>query len=186
MDVKTFDRETTWSNWMRLALAGDSRAYHRFLEGVTPHLRMLARREAGRYGKGAEVEDVVQEVLLAVHLKRGTWDPARPIGPWLAAIVRHKLIDSLRRKGHRIDVPVEDVMEVLAAEPEPDRLELDDALALVERLKEPQRGIVRAISLDGRSIRETARLMTMSEGAVRVALHRALKTLAEIYRSDMT
>ncbi len=185
MIVPILEREAQWTGWMRLALDGDSRSYHLFLQAVTPHLRVLARRCASRYGGApAEIEDVVQEVLLAVHLKRGTWDPARPIGPWLGAIVRNKLIDSLRRKGHRIDVPVEEVIDTLAAAPVEDDFDRQDAIALLERLKDPQRDIVRSISIDGKSVRETALRLMMTEGAVRVALHRALKTLAAMYRSN--
>lgn len=181
------ERETQWTTWMRLALEGDARSYQSFLVAVTPHLRVLARRCASRHGSASgDIEDVVQEVLLAVHLKRGTWDPARPIGPWLAAIVRNKLIDSLRRKGHRIDIPVEDVIDTLGAAPVEDDFDRQDAITLMERLKDPQRDIVRSISIDGKSVRETALRLMMTEGAVRVALHRALKTLAAMYRSNAT
>jgi RNA polymerase sigma-70 factor (ECF subfamily) len=129
---------------------------------------------------------VVQEVLLAVHLKRGTWDPARPIGPWLSTIVRNKLIDTLRRRGRHVSVPIEDVIGMLEAEEQADAMDRRDAETLLERLKDPQRDIVRSISLQGAGVRETAERLNMSEGAVRVALHRALKALAALYRSDGT
>lgn len=166
-------------------MAGDTQAYHRFLSAVTPHLRAMARRRCDQFGAPAsEAEDVVQEVLLAVHLKRGTWDPARPIGPWLSTIVRNKLIDSLRRRGRHIDVPIDDVMATLEAEEQAGNLDRLDAEHMLERLRDPQRDIVRSISMEGAGIRETAERLKMSEGAVRVALHRALKTLAALYRSD--
>lgn len=131
-------------------------------------------------------EDIVQEVLLSVHLKRGSWDPSRPIGPWLAAITRNRLIDALRRKGRRVDIPIEDVAETLAALDGADtEQDLGDASRLLDRLKDPQRDIVRSISLEGREVRETAARLNMTEGAVRVALHRALKTLAALYRSTV-
>jgi RNA polymerase sigma-70 factor (ECF subfamily) len=60
-----------------------------------------------------------------------------------------------------------------------------DAEHMLERLKDPQRDIVRSISIQGTSVRETAERLKMSEGAVRVALHRALKSLAALYRSDI-
>ncbi|WP_332118825.1 sigma-70 family RNA polymerase sigma factor [Azorhizobium caulinodans] len=178
-------RDQQWSEWMRLALAGDGAAYRRFLSEVTPHLRMLAQRRCRAFGAPAgEAEDIVQEVLLAVHLKRGTWDPARPIGPWLSAIVRNKLIDSLRRRGREPTTPIEDVMETLEAAPVADGTERLDALQMLGHLRDPQRDIVRSISLEGAGVRETAARLKMTEGAVRVALHRALKTLAKIYRSE--
>ncbi len=178
-------REEEWAEWMRRALSGDRQAYHRFLEAVTPYLRAMARRRAQQFGAPVdEAEDIVQEVLLAVHLKRGTWDPARPIGPWLSTIVRNKLIDSLRRRGRHVDVPIEDVMATLQAEEQTDATDRLDAEHLLTRLKDPQRDMVRSISIKGESIRETAARLKMSEGAVRVALHRALKSLAALYRSE--
>lgn len=170
---------------MRAAMDGDTQSYHRFLSAVTPYLRSLARRRCQQLGAPAsEAEDIVQEVLLAVHLKRGTWDVARPIGPWLSTIVRNKLIDSLRRRGRHISVPIEDVMATLEAEEQTDNLDRMDAETLLSRLKDPQRDIVRSISLQGAGIRETAERLKMSEVAVRVSLHRALKALAALYRSE--
>ena len=85
-------REEEWANWLRLAIKGDAQAYSRFLFAVTPHLRAMARRRCGLYGAPlSEAEDVVQEVLLAIHLKRGTWDPARPLGPWLTTLVLRRV-----------------------------------------------------------------------------------------------
>jgi RNA polymerase sigma factor (sigma-70 family) len=184
--VKYSAREEEWADWMRRALDGDAQAYQRFLLAVTPHLRTMARRRCEQFGAPAsEAEDVVQEVLLAVHLKRGTWDPARPIGPWLSAIVRNKLIDSLRRRGRHVSVPIEDVMETVAADDQTtDAMDRLDAIHLLERLKDPQRDIVRSISIGGAGIRETAERLKMSEGAVRVSLHRALKKLAAFYRGE--
>lgn len=172
---------------MRDGLAGDAAAYRRFLTEVTPFLRAIARRRCDQYGAPAsEAEDVTQEVLLAIHLKRGTWDPDRPIGPWISAITRNKLIDSLRRRGRHIRVPIEDVidtMEAVVTGAVTDRL---DAERVLERLGDPQRDIVRSISLEGRGVRETAERLSMSEGAVRVALHRALKALAVAFQGGDT
>ena len=184
--MKHSAREEEWAGWMRSAMDGDTQAYHRFLSAVTPHLRAMARKRCGQFGAPAsEAEDVVQEVLLAVHLKRGTWDPTRPIGPWLSTIVRNKLIDSLRRRGRHTTVPIEDVMATLEAVEQTDATDRLDAEHLLKRLRDPQRDIVRSISINGAGIRETAERLRMSEGAVRVALHRALKTLAALYRSGI-
>lgn len=178
-------REEEWAGWMRAAMAGDTLAYHHFLKAVTPYLRSIARRRCDQLGApSSEVEDVVQEVLLAIHLKRGTWDISRPVGPWLSAIVRNKLVDSLRRRGRQVSVPIEDVMETLEATREDDAGDHVDVDRMVDSLRDPQREIVRSISIGGAGIRETAERLQMTEGAVRVALHRALKMLATLYRSD--
>lgn len=63
-------REEQWCVWMQAAVRGDAQAYHRFLTSVTPHLRVMARRRCAQFGAPAsEAEDVVQEVLLSIHLK---------------------------------------------------------------------------------------------------------------------
>ncbi|MDO9416707.1 sigma-70 family RNA polymerase sigma factor [Pararhizobium sp.] len=182
--MKHLERETEWGLWMRAAISGDEKAYSRFLVAVTPHLRAMARRRCEQFGAPvSEAEDVVQEVLITIHLKRGTWDTGRPIGPWISTIVRNKLIDSLRRRGHRVNVPIEDVIDVLQAEEQPGGLDMLDVDRLLDELKEPQRDIVRSISLNGANVRETAERLQMTEGSVRVSLHRALKSLAALYRS---
>lgn len=170
---------------MRAAMNGDTEAYHQFLVAVTPHLRAMAKRRCRQFGAEAvEVEDIVQEVLLAVHTKRGTWDRTRPIGPWLSAIVRNKLIDSLRRRNRHGGLPIDDFTETLAAEERQetvtDRLDTERVLAL---LKPQQRDIVRSIAIDGSGVRDTAERLGMTEGAVRVALHRALRFLSARYGS---
>jgi RNA polymerase sigma-70 factor (ECF subfamily) len=184
--MKGPEREEEWASWMRAAMAGDARAYHRLLSAMTPRLRMVVRKRCELIGAPtSEVEDVVQEVLLSIHLKRGTWDPSRPLGPWLSAIARNKLIDSMRRRGRQISVPLDDVINTLESDSfeGSDRMDVERILA---SLKDPQRTIVQSISVEGASVRETAERLKMTEVAVRVSLHRALKTLAALYSGHAT
>jgi RNA polymerase sigma-70 factor (ECF subfamily) len=182
--VRVKEREAEWADWMRAANAGDAAAYQRLLKALAPTLRSIARRGLARAGRSdAEAEDVVQEALLAIHLKRHTWDADRPIGPWLQAIVRNKLVDNLRRRGDG-DVPIEGLEEILPAEEAKPALEARDVEPYLARLSPRQRDVVRAILRDDASIRETAERLKMSEGAVRVALHRGLAALATRLRRD--
>ncbi len=79
----------------------------------------------------------MQEVLLAVHLKRHTYDPAAPFAPWLFAVTRNKVIDALRRRGRRVFVPIEDFAETLPSEQTEPRLSEREVDA---RLKELPQG----------------------------------------------
>jgi RNA polymerase sigma factor (sigma-70 family) len=147
LKVTDLVREEEWANLLRAGMAGDAIAYRRFLQSVTPHLRAVALSYERRFhAGGSNIEDVVQEVLLAVHLKSGTWDTSRPIGSWLAAIVRNKLIDALRRGGRQVLVPIEDVIETLAAEEHGDSLRAFEVDKLLSQLKARQRDIVQSIS----------------------------------------
>ena len=166
---------------MGAAIDGDAGAYRRLLAALTPWLRAAAARGFARAGAASgEVEDVVQETLLAIHLKRGTRDRSRPLMPWVVTIARHKLTDALRRRGRRIEVPVDDYAEILPAPAERDPIEGRDVERLLGQLAPRQREVVRAISMDDRSIAATADRLGMSEGAVRVTLHRGLKALATL------
>ena len=177
--MRLIDRESEWSMLMRAAQEGDESAYRRLLSSMVHPLRMLATRGLARAGLGpADIEDVVQETLLAIHLKRDTWDQGRPIGPWVLAIARHKLIDIVRRRRGRIEVSIDDLTNTLedgAAEQEATARQLD---TLVGALSPRQRETVRLVSIEGQSIRTTASRLRISEGAVRVALHRGLLALA--------
>jgi RNA polymerase sigma-70 factor, ECF subfamily len=81
---------------MACAQDGDGAAYRRLLEDVTPYLRSLAARHRALSG---DTDDVVQDILLTLHIVRHTYDPGRPFGPWLVAIARRRIVDRLRRRG---------------------------------------------------------------------------------------
>ncbi|MDB5651694.1 MAG: polymerase, sigma-24 subunit, subfamily [Hyphomicrobiales bacterium] len=178
-------REDEWANWMRASLAGDGAAYRVLLEAMSPILRAIARNGFARAGVSvAEADDVLQETLLAIHLKRHTWQQDQPLGPWVAAIARYKLIDHLRRRGRRLEVPIEPLIEILAQAPPEETISDEEVRRLAEALQGRQGEVVRAVAISRRSIGEAAAGLRMSEGAVRVALHRGLKQLATLYRLE--
>ena len=179
------EQEKQWALLMRAGNAGDGDSYRRLLLLLTPVLRANARRGLAPAGMAdTDAEDVVQETLLAIHLKRQCWDEEAPFGPWLRAIARHKMIDALRRRGRRITLPVDDFSEILAdGGAEPDMLAADVGRHL-EFLPPGQRTIVQAIAIDGASIADAAARFSMTTGAVRVALHRGLSALARKFRTE--
>lgn len=183
------DRERRWSAALRAARAGDDAAYARFLAEAAGAVRAAARARLAAMGFGAEeVEDVVQETLIALHDKRHTWDPGRPVTPWLRAIARHKTLDAARRLGRgrrRIDGrPVEDLAEVLAAPAGPPHGARRDAEALVARLPARERGVVAALAFEGLSPAAVAERLSIAEGAVRVAFHRGLARIARLAEAE--
>jgi RNA polymerase sigma-70 factor, ECF subfamily len=156
------------------AVAGDERAYAAFLRRAADLVRGFARR---RIVDGSlDPEDVVQETLLAVHMKRHTWLSDAPVGPWLFAIARHKLIDAFRRRGGRVEIEIGEIEE-LVAQPEEETVSSRDVGRVLQSLAPGQRAVVASISVEGRSIAETASALGMNETAVRVALHRGLAAI---------
>jgi len=166
---------------MEQSLQGDARAYEQLLTSLTIALRGVVRRRTR--AAGIEGEDIVQEVLLALHLKRGTWVAGTPVAPWVAAIARNKIVDVLRRRGQRTEVPIESVVDTLSNDSGEAVEHGHDMRDVLGRLNERQREVVQAVSLDGYSAQEAARRLQMSEVAVRVTLHRSLKALAAMFRT---
>lgn len=148
-------------------------------------LRIVVRRGLASAGRSAaDCEDIVQETLLAMHLKRDTWDETRPIAPWLRAIARHKLADYLRRRGFADHVDIDDHADAPELAIDSTAASTVDSRQMLAMLPERQRRIVQEISLEGRRAADVARVLGMTEGAVRVTLHRSLKALAVLYRRD--
>ena len=159
---------------MARALDGDRAAYTRLLRELAPLLRgYFARR---LFGAPHEVEDLVQETLIAIHTRRASYDRDRPFGPWLHAVARHKLIDRLRRR--RVHAPLDEARAVAdaAAFDEAVTARIDIA-ALLDALPSKQARAIRATKLDGLSVEEAARREGMSASDVKVSVHRGLKAL---------
>lgn len=165
-------------------LAGDEQAYHAFLRELSAHLRAFLRKRLANLP--GEVEDMVQESLLAIHNQRHTYDAGQPLTPWVHAIAKYKLIDLLRRRARRelLNDPLDEDLS-LGTATEADAAEASrDLRKLLLRLPERQRLPIVHMKLEGLSVVETARLTGMSESAVKVGVHRGLKALAAIIRGD--
>ncbi|QND68544.1 sigma-70 family RNA polymerase sigma factor [Mesorhizobium loti] len=168
--------EAELSRLMRAAIAGDEKAYADFLHRIATLVRGFVRRKIVQ--GGVDPEDVVQETLLAIHVKRHTWRQDAPVLPWIYAIARFKLIDAFRRRGRRIEIDVDDIAETFA-EPETESVSERDINRALDGLSPAQRSVVSAVSVEGRSIGETAAKFGISETAVRVSLHRGLAAIAK-------
>jgi len=161
---------------MRQAQDGDQAAYSTVLRAIMPTIRAMAKR---RGIDETMVEDVVQETLMTIHRVRHTYDPARPMMPWIAAIVSSRSIDVLRRSGrlrHR-EIMNDQAMET-AADPaayEPiAAIETGNILGqMLNLLTERQRGLVEKVKLQEKSLEEAALENRMSVPAVKMALQRA-------------
>ena len=166
---------------MSAALGGDARAYHELLVEVGAHLRAYYVR---RLASHADVEDLVQETLIAMHTRRSTYDVSQPLTPWLHAIARYKLIDHFRRSGRRPTVPLDDAGELVARADHEDAIARRDAERLLVKLPARAQLLVRSVKFEGLSTEETARRTGMSESAVKVAVHRALRSLSSMLKRE--
>ena len=159
-------------------LQADAAAYERFLKELGAHLRAFLRRRLSQYL--GEVEDLVQETLLAIHNQRHTYRPDMPVTAWAHAIARYKLIDWLRshRVKEALNDPLDDAGELFASSDEEAAEARRDLGRLLQTLPDRQRLPIVHVKLEGLSVVEAARLTGMSESAVKVGVHRGLKALA--------
>jgi RNA polymerase sigma factor (sigma-70 family) len=165
---------------MQASLDGDAAASHALLSALVPVLRLYYAR---RMSSAADLEDLVQETLIAVHTRRASYDRSRAFGPWLFAVARYKMIDHFRRTRH--DVSLDELGDLLGDGGFEDavsaRLDIDAAL---ETLTPKQAATIRATKIDGLSVAETAARDDITEADVKVSVHRGLKALAKRLRSD--
>ncbi len=173
--------ESRWREAMAAAQAGDQDAYARLLTEILPVVRRWVRARV--YDLGA-VEDVVQNALLNVHRARHTYLPERRFRPWLRAVVRNAVTDSLRESGRRRarEFPVDDMEEFSQPTPptvEPQSLspEMRQALAT---LPGKQRQAVELIQIEGLSVAAAALRAGVSTGALKVRAHRGYRALRAV------
>jgi RNA polymerase sigma-70 factor, ECF subfamily len=170
--------------WVR-AQAGDEAAYRESLLRLSRRLRAYLRRRMQSLPD--DLEDLVQETLLALHVQRGTHDPSVPVAHWALAIARHKLVDLWRRRGRRdalhepLDGLDDAAMPQAAADEGPVRRDL---ARLLDSLPEAQRRAIVLTKIEGLSVIEAAQRTGASVAAIKVQVHRGLKRLAERARDD--
>jgi RNA polymerase sigma-70 factor (ECF subfamily) len=165
-------------------LGGDAPAYHAFLLELSAHLRAFLRKRLA--GLPDEVEDLVQESLLAVHNQRHTYDVGQPLTAWVHAIAKYKLVDLLRRREKRdlLTDSMGDEIDFLSSTDDQATEARRDLRQLLEKLPDRQRLPIVHVKLEGLSVAEAARMTGMSESAVKVGVHRGLKALAAMIRGD--
>ena len=164
------------------SLEGDPGAHRQLLDVLGRYLRGYFARRIG--ATAAEVEDLVQETLLAVHLKRDSYDRSLPFTPWAYALARYKLIDHLRRRSRSIQVPLEDAEALFAVEDAEEGAVRTDLERLLQRLPDRQRTLLEDVKLQGLSIEEAARKRGVTAVSARVMLHRSLKWLNQVLRDE--
>lgn len=173
-------RELDWTILMARAQDGDAVAYLRLLQEITPYLRSLAVRY---HRDPRDVEDTVQDILLTVHSVRETYDPSRPFGPWLVGIANRRAFDRLRRQGRQRahEFPLSREHDAVTTadniEEAANRIHLEGAIG---NLPPAQQQAIHMLKLKEMSLKEAANESGMSISALKVATHRALKSLRKM------
>src|SRR5882757_191283 len=178
--------ETELKALMLASLDGDAASHRALLERLSRRLRAYYKGKLARIGRDAtEAEDLVQEAVLAIHIKRHTYDPVEPLTPWVHAIARYKLIDFLRRtRSSLADVPIDEADQMIAHDDNVDAESTYDVRRLMERLPKNMRCAIEAVKLDGQSIAEAAQRCGISESGVKMNIHRGLKALAALIAQE--
>lgn len=161
---------------MLLSLDGDEAAYRRLLSTLRDLLLAFFRRRLGANAE-RDAEDLVQEVLLAIHSRRITYDRDRPFTAWFFRIAKYKLIDHYRATGKKNGIEVE-LQEEIAAEFREEALFAHlDVDRLLEHLPAKQRELLRQVKIVGKSTAEAAIDTGQSEAMVRVSIYRGMRAI---------
>ena len=175
-------RDQRFARLMRSVQDGDSRAYAQLLQELAPILRRAIRRQRG-FLQAQDVEDLLQDVLLSLHEARATYDRNRPFLPWVMAIVRNRVVDGARRYLSRSahEVVVERLPETFSGDnPNTIGEVYGDPGALsgaLGTLPQGQRHAIEMLKLREMSLKEAAAASGLTIAALKVAVHRGMKTL---------
>lgn len=155
-------------------LDGNAADHAALLRSLAPLLRAFFRRRAS--GADGDIEDLVQETLIAVHVRRATYDRDRAFTAWLFAVARYKMIDHFRRT-RRLQ-PLDGLEDQLVADgfegASGARLDVEGLLAT---LPDKQARMIRATRIEGLSVAEAAEVHAIGESDVKISVHRGLKAL---------
>lgn len=186
---QTTERNHRFADLMRSVQGGDRSAYAQLLREVTPLLRNSIRRQC-RYLQPQDIEDLVQDTLLSLHVVRATYDPWRPFLPWLSAIARNRIADGARRYARRVanEMAVEKLPETFSGHGtnmfEETYGDPEALLQAIRRLPRGQRSAIEMLKLRELSLKEAAEISGMSVSTLKVALHRAVKALRTTLRKE--
>lgn len=173
-------KETKLKALLTRGLQGDRTSYSEFLSQLTVLLRDYVRHQLFRMRQSdSDMEDIVQEALIAIHRKRHTYDGETPVTAWAYAITRYKLIDNLRTRSYLSERPLADDMIVSVQDNHPieAKIALDSAF---RRLPDTLRKPLELTKLHGFTSGEAASKLGTSESTVRVNVHRGLKALMHL------
>ena len=161
-----------WGEMMIAARDGNDAAYDLLLREVAGWLQRYFRRRLSP----SAADDAVQDALLAIHLRRYTYEARGPFGPWLAAIARYKWMDRLRVQYRDADMVVDE--EILVGDHGDAVCSTIAINRLIDRLKPAQATVIRLVKLHGASIEEASSATGQSTSLVKVNIHRGLKQIA--------
>jgi RNA polymerase sigma-70 factor (ECF subfamily) len=174
------EEERRWSEWMARAQSGDREAYAKLMTELGSVVESFVRARFGTLRDAEFLEDCVQESLLTLHRVRHSWDRRLPFRPWLFALVRHKVIDLLRRRAvRRHEGPPS---EEPAHQTDPGA-GLDGA-RLLAGLEPVYREALVLTKLEGWSLEEAATRAGVTTGAMKTRVHRALRMLQKRLREE--
>ena len=161
---------------------GDASASRDFLQQVSTLLRGYFRRRL--QGLPDEVEDLLQETLMALHTQRHTYRREEPLTPWVHALARYKLVDLWRRRARHeaLNDPLDEAADWLVAPESGEGESRRDLARLLQALPDHQRLPIQHTKIEGLSVAEAARLTVLSESAVKVGVHRGIKALARLWK----
>jgi RNA polymerase sigma-70 factor (ECF subfamily) len=160
------------------AQKGDAAAYRLFLTSVTPFIGSVVRNR----GISADVDDVVQDVLLTIHRIRHTYEPGRPVKPWLAAIAGRRAIDAMRRRGRSSGREVHNhhAYETFA-DPDANNGEAVDTASELARmtsgLSPGQKEALDLVKMKELSLTEASAVSGKSVASLKVNIHRAIRKM---------
>lgn len=178
--VTSEDKNKMLSDLLNLANSGNKKSYEEFLNKISSLLRPIIVKKIINF----DVEDVLQEILLSIHKARHTYNGDRPIIPWIIAIANFRMTDYLRKYYAQMRHKTLDIqeMENILADIDENFIETTSINELFDEITPKNKEIITMMHLEGFTAKEVGERVGMSESAVKVAAHRAIKKIRNKFK----
>lgn len=160
---------------LRSSMDGDQQSYEAFLTMASAVVKRYLSVISKGFVDAQTLEDLQQEVVLSLHQKKHTYTWDRPLLPWVYAITRYRYIDFYRQK-KRLPQVVELNEMYGVSEEEGQSLDWEELLGM---LTPKQRQMFALVKIEGQSYAQAAGTLNMSVSALKVSMHRAVKSLKD-------
>ncbi len=184
--ISAQNQKTSLEELIERAQAGDSSAYREFLKSIYPYIQSALRQKLGSL---VDQEDLAQECLVGIHKNLATYQPGKPVKPWVSAIIRYKLADhfrSLARKKEQTFSNLElDVTNVAEEPNEYDEAHHKDAVEILDKVPEKLRRAIELTHIKGLSYEEAAQKEGINEAALRKRISRGFSKIRQVVTKGM-
>jgi len=168
------------------AQEGNQDSYKKFLLETTNILKSYFYQRVNDHNF---IEDLIQETLISIHKALPTYDPTLPVLNWIYTIAYRRYIDFVRKDARikKNEYSTETFYQYssnITYKSQENYENQNRIKSVLDRMSERERKIITLLKIENYSIKEAAKILNLSESALKVAAHRAYKKIKKLLKEN--